>query len=353
MSCNLREIARRTGFSTATVSLALRDVGRISPATRAKIKAAAEALDYRPSPLLSKALSFARQSHTERYRETIALLTEYSLEDPSLDPYPAYQEQIQRGAEARARRMGYKLESFTVSGKPADHRRLGRMLHARGVRGLIVVPRVGSQQPRLHFPWQHFAAVEIGRTLWHPRNLHHVETSDYNKIIEAIHLLKKAGYRRIGMAVEPNQNKHQRGTCFAAYLLCQLRQPPPQRLPIAATTGAWSEKTVQAWVRQYRPDVLIVHHEPSMRRWLKNMGMQVPRDISLFCINAQSEQHSGLRRNYAGIGAHAVEMASLLLESGDLGLKENPRCWQVDEIWQAGTTLRLPIDPRSSRGSVP
>ena len=344
MPSTIREIARYTGLSTATVSLALRGAGRISAETRARVKAAAETLDYQPVPLLSKALSLARQPIADRYRETLAFITEFSLEDPELDPYPTYQKELLMGAEDRGRGLGYKIESFVLNGGPREHRRFIRILKNRGIRGLVVIPRLTSNQPRLSFDWKNFASVEIGRTLWHPRNLHRVETADYNKMIEAIHLLKKAGYRRIGMAIEPEQNKHQRGTYYAAYLVTQLRQEEREVLPIAAVTGDWNERTFSEWITSQKPDVLIVHHEKEISQWLANLGLSVPGDISLFCVNAQQPHLSGLRRDYRGIGASSVEMLSLLLESGELGLVENPRCWQVDEFWQAGRTLSRPID---------
>jgi len=341
---SIREIAAYTGLSTATVSLSLRDVGRIPEATRLRVKAAADALGYQPQPLLSKALSMIRQPKGERYRETLAFLTEYSLEDPTLNPYPLYQELLFAGASERARTLGFKLEPFTLSGKPSEHRRIGRILHARGVRGLIVIPRLSSDQPRLSFAWEHFVGVEIGRTLWHPRNLHHVETAEYNKIIEALHLLKKAGYRRVGMAVEPDQNKHQRGTFYAAYLLSQLKQPVCQRIPIPFASGGWNEKTFRAWMKHHRPDVLIVHDHKTIIPWLEGMNLRVPDDVSLFCVNVQDDYLSGLRRDYQAMGAQAVEMVSLMLESGQLGLRENPRCWQVEEFWQTGHTLSRSIE---------
>ncbi len=156
-----------------------------------------------------------------------------------------------------------------------------------GIRGLIVIPRLMSEQPRLSLTWENFVAVEIGRTLWHPRNLHDVETADYNKIIEALHLLKKAGYRRIGMAVEPAQNKHQRGTDYAAYLLMQLKQQTRQRIPIASAHGEWNEKSFRAWMKHFKPDVLIVHDVELITVWLDNLNLKVPEDISLFCVDAR------------------------------------------------------------------
>lgn len=340
MSVSIRDIALHAGVSTATVSLALRGTGRMSPETREKVRLTAEALGYQAHPLLSKALSMVRQSGEQRYRETLAFIVEWETETG-----PEHQKEIHAAASAKATNLGYKLETFLISGKPAEHRRLSRMLRARGIRGLIVIPRLGSPQPRLHFDWPYFAAVEIGRTIWHPRNLHHVETSNYAKVTSALHLLKKIGYRRIGMAVEPMQNHHESGTYYAAFLLSQIRQPSKQRIPILAPTGPWSEKNFRSWMNHYKPDVLYAHAAvaPILCGWLKNLNLRMPQDVSLFCTNVQNEQWSGLRRDYGGMGRSAVEMLSLLLQNEELGLSGNPRCWQVDEFWQAGSSLNRSI----------
>jgi LacI family transcriptional regulator len=317
----------------------MRGTGRIAPETRAKILAVVKKAGYTINPLFSKALSLARQSPASRYRETIALILEYPTETG-----PAYQKAMHEAASRCATGMGYKLESFVVSGKPADHRRLGRILKARGIRGIILIPRLEHLQPRLHLNWADCAAVEIGRTLWHPRNLHHVETSDYHKVIEALHLLKKAGYRRIGMAIEPKQNQHQRGTYYAAYLVSQLRQPERARIPVLAATGPWTEATFRKWFNKYQPDVLFIHHAPEICGWLRAMKLKWPADISLFCVNTIDDSLSGLIRDYPGLGRAAVEMLSLLLEGGELGLPNRPRSWLVDEYWHAGASLARPID---------
>jgi len=73
------------------------------------------------------------------------------------------------------------------------------------------------------------------------------------------------------------------------------------------------------------------------------MGLRVPEDISLFCVNIQDDHLSGLCRDPEAIGQAAVEMLSLLLLNGKLGLPGNPRCLQIDEFWQAGNTLSRPI----------
>ncbi len=341
MSVPLKEIAQQTGLSVAAVSQALRGIGRISAATREKVLKTANEMGYQRDPLLSQAFSRMRQPSQLRYRETIAMLTEWDLKASS---------EIHRGihlvAPKQSETMGYKLETFTVSGNPREQRRISRVLLARGIRGLIILPRLGHPQPRLHLEWERFAAVQIGRTLWHPHNIDRVETGVYHKIIEALHLLKKVGYRRIGMAIEPAQNIHHRGAYYAAFLFSQLRLPARQRIPILAQRGPWNEKNFRLWITQNKPEVIIVHAvvAPKIMLWLTAMGLKVPEDISLFCVNIQGGDWSGLCRDMESIGQAAVEMLSLLLLNGKLGLPIKPRCLQIDEFWLPGKTLSRPID---------
>ena len=338
---SIRDIAERAGLSPATVSLALRGLGQLNPETRARVHEAAKALSYQPHPLISKALSLVRQPVEQRYRETIAFVIEWETETG-----PLHQKLIFNGAAERAAAMGYKLEQYIVSGKPSDHRRLSNVLHARGIRGMIIIPRLGSPQPRLYFDWPKFAAVEIGHTISYPRSLHHVDSADFDKVIEALHLLKKVGYRRIGMAVEPKQNNDSHGSFFAAYLLAQLRLPLSQRLPILSPVGPWNEMSFRQWVEANKPDVLFIHAQVGalILQWLKNMKLRVPQDISLFCANITDGVWSGLKRNYPRIGRSAVDMVALLIADSELGISADPRSWEVAGSWVAGKTLSRPID---------
>jgi DNA-binding LacI/PurR family transcriptional regulator len=339
---SIRVLARQLGLSTSTVSLALRGVGRVAPATRQKIRKAAAALNYHPNPLFSKALSFARQPPATRYRETLAFILEWPTETG-----PNYQKEIHAGALQQARTMGYLLQPHVVSDLPSEQRRLSNALHHQGIRGLIVFPR--TRRPRLLFSWEKFAGVEIGRTLRYPRELHRIEDGLYANVVEALHLLKKAGFRRIGMAIEP-MNIHYRGIYHAPYLLSQLRQKERMRIPLFAATGPWTQKNFARWIERYRPDVIFIHDFQSIYSWLTDMGLKVPRDISLFSVNARQEPlrglvMSGLRHDNARFGRNAVEMVSLLLESGEIGLQHPQRCWSLEAFWQTGKSLRHSIAP--------
>ena len=89
--------------------------------------------------------------------------------------------------------------------------------------------------------------------------------------------LKKAGYRRIAMAVEPAQNRHQNGIYYAAYLFSQLRLPARQRIPIFAPGGPWNKRSFQRWLEQHRPDVLCIHADmaETIFLWLANMTVRL------------------------------------------------------------------------------
>jgi len=345
---NMQAIATEAGYSMATVSLALRGAKRIPVKTRKKICAIAARRGYRVAPLLSKAFAFARRPEYLRYRETLAMILEYPLAEE-----PSYQKGIYDHASAYAETLGYRIDPFQVSGKAKDHHRLSRVLSARGIRGVIVLPRLENKFPRLHLDWQKFAAVEIGRTLWHPRGLHRVERSIYLELIEVFHLLKKAGYQRIGMAVEPTADKMRQGLYTAACLIAQYRLPQKQVIPPMTRFGDWGEKTFRSWFKKYRPDVIIVHSTDAVPGWIRAMGLSIPHDVSIFGSNATESNLSGLTSNLHLYGVRAVELLSVLLDRNVLGLPEEPYCWQVKGQWKSGESLKKSLNFPSTVNSHP
>lgn len=339
MAISMRTIAGRTGLSTATVSMALRGIGRIPEETRQRVRAAAEELGYQVSPILSRAFQLARQPERSRYKETLALILEFPLEAEAM-----YQNSIYENAMKGGERLGYKVDAFHVSGNPAEQRRYNRILLARGIRGLIILPRLEHRFPRLHLDWSRYAAVEIGRTLWNPRGLHRVERPVYHEILETFHLLKKAGYRRIGMAVEPTADKNRQMVYTAAAKVAQEQFPHKQMIPPLSGFGPWEEGTFRAWYERFRPDVLIIHATIEVPGWAAGLGLRVPEDISIFGCNVGNSTVSGLTSNTVLLAENSVEMLSILLERDQIGLAEAPYNWMVRGIWQNGNTLARPID---------
>lgn len=334
---NMSTIAKDTGYSIATVSMALRGFKKIPLQTRKKIIAAAGKRGYHVDPVLSKAFSFARRPSHSRYRETMGMILEFPLEQG-----PSYQKAIFTQAKKHAEDLGYKIDPFHVSGSAVDQHQADRMLLARGIRGLIILPRVGTRYPRLRFSWEKFAAVEIGRNLWYPRDLHRVERAVYFELIESFHLLKKAGYQRIGMAVEPTADAMRLGLYTAAYLVAEKRSAIPL-VPSLTAKGEWSEKAFRLWYKKYKPDVVIIHRTDKVPAWIAAMGLSIPEDISIFGCNVRDSGLSGITSNLQMYGERSVDLLSILLERNELGSEREPDCWLLRGSWINGHSLAKPL----------
>jgi LacI family transcriptional regulator len=338
MAASIRQIAQQTGLSTATVSMALRGTGRLSPATRARVKKAAHKLGYQPNPVVTKAMTLARKPDASRYRETLAFVTEFPMKKA-----PLFQRELFASVTERAGRLGYKVEDFILSDKASEHRRLSRVLNARGIRGAIILPRVRYQTTRFYLDWKQLAALEIGRTIRNPLNLHRVERAIYYQLVRALHLLKKAGYRRIGFAIKPAEDSARWGIYSAAYLMYQQKVAGLASIPALGSSGPWNGQTLRKWLARYKPDVLVIDEYSWVCDWLQDCGCRWPKDVSIFSTNAKGTGLSGFHSDVSALGTAAVDMVSVLLENNELGLPAQPRNLLVNDIWQKGSSLRLPL----------
>ena len=102
----MKEVAREAGVHQTTVSLALRDHHSLPAATRARIRAVADRLGYRPNPLVSALMSVRRRGRASREGSTLAFLTAY----PTRDGWrrSANYQYLFEATSARARELGYR-----------------------------------------------------------------------------------------------------------------------------------------------------------------------------------------------------------------------------------------------------
>lgn len=122
MATTIADVARRAGVSTATVSRVLSGVGRASPATHARVKAAARDLGFRPSDV---ARSLKRRSTL-----TFGLIVT-DIENP-------YFPQLVRAIEDAARSLGYTVLLCNAADDPERETAYLELLADRRVDGLII-----------------------------------------------------------------------------------------------------------------------------------------------------------------------------------------------------------------------
>ncbi len=185
----MRSLARELGVSVATVSFALRDDTCIGATMTARVKALSAERGYHADPVVAEGLSRARRR--DFHRETVAWL----LDRPPQDQ--PWVEKLFAGATERARMLGYHIEFFAVDFKDqAALRRVARVWHARGIRGVLIGP-LNQALAAPPLPWDDFSWVTIGQSLISPA-LHRVGR-DYDKDIDlALERLHAQGCRRPG-----------------------------------------------------------------------------------------------------------------------------------------------------------
>jgi LacI family transcriptional regulator len=120
----LIDVARATGFSVNTVSLALRGSPRVAPATRASIEAVSERLGYVPNRV-------ARSLVEQRTRTIGVVLTD--IMNPSLT---AVAQHIERDLADR----GYSMLLVTTEQSVEREQRALQVLRAQQVDGILLFP---------------------------------------------------------------------------------------------------------------------------------------------------------------------------------------------------------------------
>ncbi|MGH7955475.1 MAG: LacI family DNA-binding transcriptional regulator, partial [Opitutaceae bacterium] len=194
---SIRDIATRIGASHTTVSLALRNDPRITPATRQRVRRAARELGYHVDAVVSSLMARLRTMRAKPVQATLGFVTAW----PTRNGWRSASN-LQRffvGAERRARDLGYALDELWLDEPGMTGERMTRILRARGIRGLILnsLPAAGGT---LRLGWNHFACVTKGLTVVHPP-VHRVVSSHYEDMQLVLHELARRRYRRIGLVL--------------------------------------------------------------------------------------------------------------------------------------------------------
>ena len=141
---SITDIAAAAGVSPSTVSRALQDHPRISPARRQAIQTLAGQMGYRPSQV-------ARSLVTGRTRTLGVVITDVT------DPFVA---EVMKGAELASRESGYTLLFASSDRDPNREIEALQLLFDRQVDGMIVIS--GRAGPR-YADLRSTGAAEAGR----------------------------------------------------------------------------------------------------------------------------------------------------------------------------------------------
>jgi len=333
----IRSLARQLRLSVATVSEALRDSPRVTPATRARVRRAADNAGYRVNPLLGAALSAVRRARHQHYRGTLALV---DLDDKNHAQYLLFHQEIAAGAEARAQELGFQTELLWLGDRaPAlPIKRMPGVIHARGIAGAVLLP-FNTTQDLGDFDFSRLAAVQMDHCLLRPQ-LHTILPDHYLSMIHTLERLTQRGYRRIGLCLDERKDSRIKGKWGAAFHTFFRTDSRGGAIP-ALIEPQLTRAAFAAWFQAHRPDV-IVGHVQAMVEWLAELGVRVPHDVGFVNLNLteRTAPCAGLDLAPRRLGAVAVETVVAMLHRQERGVPVFPQTITLEATWVDGPTLR-------------
>ncbi|HEY9250215.1 MAG TPA: LacI family DNA-binding transcriptional regulator [Rariglobus sp.] len=348
----LRDIATAAGVDISTVSRALRNSPSVRPVTRAEIQKIATALGYIPDPAMSALVAYRKGVQASPYQSTLAWLDNWPVRG-GLRKIQSFNEYF-IGATERANRFGYKVEEFFLQEKGMTPARMGAILRARNIQGIIVPPQQ-HDSVEFNFDFTHFSAVALGYSL-RPALLHVVTNHQFLSITLAVKKLRALGYRRIALYLYADWDKKVNEGYSSGFLATQKKLPAKDCIPAYLYDGSESvpEEIIAAkfrdWFARARPEAIITQGlHPEVVNWLKPLGLQVPRDVGIVDLSAHPDQPdiSGIYQNDRLIGATAADLVIGMLQRNEQGLPATLIYTQVDGVWQPGKSVRSGESARS------
>lgn len=328
----LRELAAQLGVSHATVSMALRNHPAIPAATRERVQALANKLNYRGNILVSALLAQVRRRRVNAGGEVIALLTE----EPKGQHAPRPADGI-AAARERARQTGLRLEVFSLGPLGRDSAHVGRVLHNRGVRGLIISPMPTNLLP-LEIDWSRHAVIAVGYS-FQQVEMHRVANAHFVGLLECYRRLRETGRARIGCLLGRDDDRRalhywQAAARAAAHVLGGRPIPP---LMLQASDG---RADFERWFARHRLDAVIGPHPDKALGWLREAGVDVPREVAYASLDLTSgAATAGIRQSWESIYCTAVDQLAGELARNEFGLPEAPRTTLIAGAWVPGATV--------------
>jgi len=337
----LRDISRKTGFSTSTVSAALNNDPRVKAETKSKIRAAADELGYTPDPALMALSAYRWSGRRSVVGMTIAFL--WDLEK-SLTPRNEHRVMLE-AMKRRSESLGYTFYEHRLSdlGSASSAQRI---LESRGTSGLIVGP-IFEKESLEGFDWSPFSALAVDLGHYRPP-IPLITNNPITCIQIAWRKAIEAGHKRVGVVFPPDSESdffnEQRSW---VYRFQTEGADPTDRIEIFDYTN---QQTLKQWVEKNKPDVVIGYHE-----WLasaiNDFGYKIPEDISFISMSKVFQAYpdifkhpeiSGTFGHPDHLGRMAVDQADLLIRRNEKGEAKFNYSIYVDLSWHEGTSVQKP-----------
>lgn len=330
----LREIARATGLALSTVSSALREQPGVAPETVKRVRETAEAMGWRPNPLVSAWLSHVRASQEPARQAALAFVISAPEGREAYLQSPIYADYLE-GARARARALGFGFETFLYE-EVGGSERLNGILEARGIPAAVIAP-LSDRSEGVTLDWSRLTASTIAYSLESPA-IHRAGSHHFHVADLAVRKLAELGYRRIGLAIPPELDRRATGMFTGGYWSGLHHLGLPASPPFEDFGKEVSFRRFGDWLKKHRPDAVLGF--PLIAPWIEELSetlrlLEAPAFASLD-RHPSHEGHAGVDQQALRIGATAVDLVTAQLFRNERGIPENPKLSLVEGFWRDG-----------------
>lgn len=349
----MREIAVKAGVSASTVSKCLANKPDVSARTRARVLRICKQAGYRPNPLVSALMQVRRRKDAATPTGlTVAFVTAFDTPDGWQKHASPIFRQMHAGALARARERNYKLEHFWLHQDGMSSRRFGQMLHARGIRGILLAP-VPATRLKIDPSWSALSVVALG-LMPGAEAFHRVTTDYFQGMRVALEHCLRSGYKRPGFAVRGETNERLDQRWHAAFELLRAGTAAAP-LPAPLIVDEWTEQAVLDWLSSEQPDCIIGPVLGRLEEILRSSGHHIPRDIGIIGLLVPSlgDRLSGIVQNGELIGSVAIDQLISQIERNETGPAQHPIIHTLPGDWNPGTTTAQQPTAQRKRHTKP
>jgi LacI family transcriptional regulator len=270
---NIKQVAKEARVSAMTVSRVLNQPEKVAQETRERVQHAIERMGYQPSAI-------ARSLKTRR-TFTIGVIT--------VDLVDNFFNHVTAGAEAEARRLGYRIMLSSTERDPQHEGEILNLLAERHVEGILVVRDAIDLDNdfREVFPTSRLPLVTTGyKQTDIPMSSIDIDNVDGGK--KATSHLIQSGHQRIAMVTGPFYHKSSRDRALGyQQALAEAGIPYDERLVIYS--DSWNSNCGKQGAKELIDrgedfTAIFVHSDElamGVYRTLRQQNLRIPEDISI------------------------------------------------------------------------
>ncbi len=341
----LNDIARELGYSKNTISLALRGSPQIPPATRERVREAAERMGYQTNAVVAQLMAQLRATRTRPLQAKLALVN--ANRDPSaLRDHPTIPTYVE-GCESRAAKLGYSFDRFWLHDPALTADRWIRILSTRAIKGLVLVGLMDTNHLPAAFRavWDRFPCVVTGVRTRDPA-LSFCCVDHHHLALDAFEKALRLGYKRPAMVLDDVIDALVERRFSAGFFTGQRMLPAGRRIPLfSEMRGARRRQLFKAWLERHRPDVVFTLYN-NVVGWLADAGRRVPEDMALIQLEwrASRPEIAGMNQHNRVTGEAAVDMVVSQIHNNETGAQEFPRATLIGATWMDGPSAPARVE---------